>query len=251
MTQKVYVIREGVTDYYKIGRTISSVELRKTSLQTGNKIRLHITKVFECENSKDLEKSLHDYFKNKHILGEWFELCNDDINMLDDIVISLKTPIIKINKIIKTKKYNCECCEYETPRRADYFKHLESIKHKQNLTDLNKKLFTCDDCGKALTSKRVLTRHQTLYCDINKLNFEPTQNKDIEILEIKHQYELKLKEALFDFKLKEALTESKLKEAQLQCEAKIKEVVIDSKDKLIDELKTDKAKLDYNCRKYG
>jgi hypothetical protein len=131
--------------------------------------------------------------------------------------------------------YTCEYCEYETLYNRDYIRHLESIRHKQNLKNISKYMFSCDDCDKKFTSKGNLTRHQTLYCQTNKQNLDNISKnitqKDLEILEIKHQYELKLKEV----------------QLQLQYEAKIKEVVIDSKDKLIDELKTDKAKLEYNA----
>jgi hypothetical protein len=152
--------------------------------------------------------------------------------------------------------YNCECCEYETKRRLDYLKHLESIKHKQNLADTYKQLYKCYDCDKELSSKRILIRHQNLYCPAIKNKTENITQKDLEILEIKYQYELKLKDALYEAKIKEA----QIKEAQLQlqlqlqneikdakCETKIKEVIIDSHKTLIEELKTDKAKLEYNA----
>jgi hypothetical protein len=156
--------------------------------------------------------------------------------------------------------YNCECCEYETNRRNDYFKHLESMKHKQN-SDIYKKLYNCDDCHEKLTSKRDIIHHKTLYCPVIKKKSENTTNekdlddikkRDLEILEIKYQYELKLKEAQYEAKIKEAQYESNLKlkesqlQLQLQCETKIKEVIIDSHKNLIEELKTDKAKLEYN-----
>jgi hypothetical protein len=150
--------------------------------------------------------------------------------------------------------YNCDYCEYETIRRADYLKHLESMKHKHNLIEANKKLFTCDDCNKELTSKRALTLHKTLYChsikqvsdsistniDTSKKDLDISK-KDLEILEIKYQYELKLKEARFEAKIKEVQLQT-----QMEYETKIKEVIIDSHKNLIEELKTDKAKLEYN-----
>jgi hypothetical protein len=244
MSQKVYIIQEGNSNFYKIGQTISSVELRKSALQTGNKIKLYVVKVFECNNSKKLEKSLHEYFKEKHIMGEWFELSVDDINMLDEIVNTVKSinkaKSIKqlTNKLVKKQNnYVCECCEYETKRRLDYLKHLESIKHKNNLTDTTKQIYICDGCDKELTSKSNLTRHQNLYCSSISKKLENITKKDLEILELK--YQLQLKEALYESKLKEAHT-------QLECETKIKEVIIDSHKNLIEELKTDKAKLEYN-----
>jgi hypothetical protein len=141
----------------------------------------------------------------------------------------------------------CEYCDYETKYTRDYMKHLESNRHKNNLLEANKQLYKCDDCDKTMISKYVLTRHKTLYCPILKQNIENITTKDLEILELKHQlqikeYETKLKEA----QIKETQLQCDVKIKDVQCEAKIKEVIIESKDKIIDELKTDKAKLEYN-----
>jgi hypothetical protein len=134
--------------------------------------------------------------------------------------------------------YICECCEFETNRNYDFIRHLESNKHLFNQTmRINKTSYKCDDCLKELTSKSNLTRHQNLYCPAIKQKSENITKKDIEFLEMKHQFELQLKEALF---------ESKLREAQLQAQCEIKEVIIDSHKNLIEELKTDKSKLEYN-----
>jgi len=154
--------------------------------------------------------------------------------------------------------YNCKCCEYETNRRIDYLKHIESIKHKYNMAETNKKLFTCDDCDKELTSKYTLTRHKTLYCPASKQKLENITKKDLEILELKYQLQIKdllhesdiklkeaqLKEAQMQCEIKEAQCEVKVKDAL--CETKIKEVIIDSHKNLIEELKNDKVKLEYN-----
>jgi hypothetical protein len=121
--------------------------------------------------------------------------------------------------------YDCVYCEYKTNRRFDYLKHLESIRHKNNQIEsllLNKKIYKCVDCSKELSSQSHLTRHINLYCPVNKQKSENITKKDLELLELKYQYELKLKDA----QLKEA-------QLQLQCEAKIKEVIIDSKDTII------------------
>jgi hypothetical protein len=134
--------------------------------------------------------------------------------------------------------YTCEYCEFEGRRYYDYLRHIETNKHKYNYETqiINNKIYKCDDCDKELSSQSHLTRHKTQYCHAIKQNSENITKKDLEILEMKYQYELKLKEALFESKLKEA-----------QCETKIKEVIIDSHKNLIEELKTDKAKLESNA----
>jgi hypothetical protein len=149
--------------------------------------------------------------------------------------------------------YSCECCNYNTKYNHDYIRHLESIKHKNNLLQKKKKIFKCDDCDKEMISKYVLTRHKQLYCPIIKQkseniideqNIENITKKDLEILELK--YQLQIKDLLYESKLKESQLHSQCEIKEAKCEAKIKEVIIESKDKIIDELKTDKAKLEYN-----
>jgi hypothetical protein len=137
--------------------------------------------------------------------------------------------------------YTCECCNYDTIRYFDYIRHLETNKHKYNQTLVSdKQLYKCDICHKELSSLNYLTRHKILYCTVSKSGENSVKNneidnitkKDLEILELKYQLQIK------DI-------ESKLKEAQ--CETKIKEVIIDSHKNLIEELKTDKFKLEYNA----
>jgi hypothetical protein len=136
--------------------------------------------------------------------------------------------------------YTCEYCEYETKRNYDYLRHLESNKHLYNenkynqmAKSANKKIYNCDGCSKDLSSLSHLTRHQNLYCPVLTKEIENVKKeKDIEILEIKYQYELKLKDVLYESKLKETQLQM-----QLQCETKLKEVLIDSKDKTIEDLK--------------
>jgi hypothetical protein len=145
--------------------------------------------------------------------------------------------------------YKCECCDYEVKRYCDYQKHLETNKHKYNYTIkvVNKKIYKCDDCDKELSTQSHLKRHINLYCPATKQKSDNITHKDLEILEMKHQFELQLKEALFEYKLKEAQLQSQCEIKEAKCETKIKEVIIDSHKHIIEELKTDKAKLEYNA----
>ena len=65
---------------YKIGSTRGkSVEKRLKQLQTGNSSELFIKDSYETEHPFKLEKMLHNHFKEKNLIGEWFELSESDI----------------------------------------------------------------------------------------------------------------------------------------------------------------------------
>ena len=76
----VYLIGEiGNNGRYKIGSTrAKEVETRLKHLQTGNSSELYIKESFETEHPFKLEKMLHNHFKEKNLIGEWFELSEAD-----------------------------------------------------------------------------------------------------------------------------------------------------------------------------
>jgi len=76
----VYLIGEiGNEGKYKIGSTrAKSIEKRMKQLQTGNSSILYIKDSFETEHPFKLEKMLHNYFGDKALIGEWFELSEAD-----------------------------------------------------------------------------------------------------------------------------------------------------------------------------
>ena len=74
---KVYLLQEGTTDYYKIGYTRGSVNNRVKQLQTGASGEISIVNYFESEHAKKIEKNLHNRFKSSHVNGEWFKLPDD------------------------------------------------------------------------------------------------------------------------------------------------------------------------------
>lgn len=86
---------------YKIGRT-KDVGSRFNNLKCGNPF-IEKLKVIKG----NYEKLLHDKFKDKRRIGEWFELSEDDLSIIDNIVEiqrqiktqvdSLEAPII--NKV--------------------------------------------------------------------------------------------------------------------------------------------------------
>ena len=77
----VYLICDNANTLYKIGITTGSIEKRIKKLQTGNATELFLTDYHYTKHPYMVETMLHNHFKNKNVLNEWFELtCEDVVN---------------------------------------------------------------------------------------------------------------------------------------------------------------------------
>lgn len=75
----VYVMRNGHTNKFKIGRTFGDPNKRRAQLQTGNPDELFLITYWESNDPKKLEDALHERFKVNRIRSfdprsEWFYL---------------------------------------------------------------------------------------------------------------------------------------------------------------------------------
>ena len=77
----VYLIGEINSDNkYKIGSTrAKSINKRLKQLQTGNSNELFIKSFYETDKPFKLETMLHNRFKDNNVIGEWFEMKEDEI----------------------------------------------------------------------------------------------------------------------------------------------------------------------------
>lgn len=75
----VYLIHDCANDLYKIGATKSDVGKRLKKLQTGNATELTLRAHHDTDYPFRVEKMLHNYFKNKNVLNEWFDLSLEDV----------------------------------------------------------------------------------------------------------------------------------------------------------------------------
>jgi hypothetical protein len=78
----VYVIQEGDSNRYKIGKTDNGPVGRLSSLQTGNPTELYLELWIPCEEPELLEKELHVLFESHRLRGEWFELGEKEFEVL-------------------------------------------------------------------------------------------------------------------------------------------------------------------------
>jgi hypothetical protein len=73
-------------DLYKIGKANDNVLSRLNTCQTGCPFQLVISECWEVPNYHALEKRLHSLFKKKHKRGEWFELSEHDLLIINDFM---------------------------------------------------------------------------------------------------------------------------------------------------------------------
>lgn len=69
----------------KIGRT-TRPELRPLQVTGNAPIELEVLIVKEVSGSREVEKSLHFYFKEKRLRGEWYSLDDSDIAFIRDLL---------------------------------------------------------------------------------------------------------------------------------------------------------------------
>jgi hypothetical protein len=83
----VYLIGEINNDNkYKIGSTrAKSINKRLKQLQTGNSNELFIKSFYETDKPFKLETMLHNRFKDNNVIGEWFEMKEDEIKTFTDV----------------------------------------------------------------------------------------------------------------------------------------------------------------------
>ena len=77
----VYLIgEENEENKYKIGSTkCSDVNKRLKQLQTGNSNQLFIKEYYETSKPFKLETMLHNRYKDNNVIGEWFELTENEV----------------------------------------------------------------------------------------------------------------------------------------------------------------------------
>jgi hypothetical protein len=112
----------------------------------------------------------------------------------------------------KTPSFLCNICDFKCCRRAEYKRHIETIKHKM-LTDANKKtpeneiiIFNCI-CGNTYNHKSSFSRHKRTCIQVNtsiETNEPVLEIKETEMYKQMHEQidsktDKELKELVKDF----------------------------------------------------
>jgi len=82
MSSYLYLIR--CNDFFKIG-IAGHIESRLAALQTGNPYELVVESCYQFDNPAPVEQSLHNKFRNKQAMREWFRLEAEDLEQFEQI----------------------------------------------------------------------------------------------------------------------------------------------------------------------
>jgi predicted GIY-YIG superfamily endonuclease len=79
----IYLIRLSENSYYKIGIT-KDINKRIKQLQTGNAEQIFLIESYYSEYANKIESALHNFYKDKNKMNEWFEFTiEDEVNFLE------------------------------------------------------------------------------------------------------------------------------------------------------------------------
>lgn len=92
----IYFIQEGEDGPVKIGYSKENCERRLSSLQTGNPRQLTLAAVRTGAHGMPAkERELHDRFAAHRIRGEWFEPCDEIMEIIERVPKNILRPRLK------------------------------------------------------------------------------------------------------------------------------------------------------------
>ncbi len=96
MENIVYIIYNPLTKLHKIGYTTQFFARRFNLIQSQSGMLLKVRRVYQPKlgNPRGIERQLHEMFDEKRKIGEWFSLCDDDINRID---VNFKNTITRVD----------------------------------------------------------------------------------------------------------------------------------------------------------
>lgn len=98
--KSIYLIRTN-DGRYKIG-TSNNPKKRIYQLQTGNSDRLELIDVYQSENARRIESTLHRYYSYGRMIGEWFLLSiEEESKFIGNCVLLDRT-----FELLEEKKYS-------------------------------------------------------------------------------------------------------------------------------------------------
>lgn len=177
----VYVMVDGHTGYYKIGKGNNPSTRERTLLSQAPLLKL--LQQWKVKNARQYEKVLHFKFAEKHIRGEWFALDNndlDDINVflanggapLSEFQIPQKKQRISLQKeqcfVRFFKQHNCATVVY---KEFLCYSHYREAVMKGLIVDSAFQLLRCDavlPTGRCKTKKQTNSSYCYKHTDIEK-----------------------------------------------------------------------------------
>ena len=100
MIDKIYLIQNTDSGYYKVGFTKRKISDRIKDFSTANPAELRCIYEFKTEHSRKVETAIKNYYKNYKIKGEWFQFDDNVVNNFLNFCQQLE------NNFNCLKKYN-------------------------------------------------------------------------------------------------------------------------------------------------
>lgn len=74
----VYLVHSPTNDVYKIGRA-KRVDGRYGSIARQSPVEVRLIHAFKSSDSKEADKKLHEAYRSKRVIGEWFSLSHQEV----------------------------------------------------------------------------------------------------------------------------------------------------------------------------
>jgi len=110
--QSIYLIRMEGKNLCKIGVS----KTPKTRLRTLNVPGLYIAMSYKVPHAYEIEKALHSYYFSKSVAGEWFDLSDEDIDALPELIRKLAQ-----DNITRTKRSIGSFSNHISKKKAEQF----------------------------------------------------------------------------------------------------------------------------------
>ena len=163
-----FIFMEDDDQKCKIGKSDNPTK-RTSQLQTGNPYELYVYKTLP--GYARLEKMLHNYFKEKKIKREWFNITFEDV---DDIVKQYNEakeenePFSELEENNEDSEENIEEKDNIIGEKELIEEIIEETKVTKRTYQVNKQnLFKCEKCDKTFSDEKYLKRHvnKRIPCD--------------------------------------------------------------------------------------
>ena len=98
---RIYLVKCGDSDYYKIGITGMGGDARLKSMQTNCPYKLEVVHEVYSKDPYEVEWRIHEKFQDHQVRGEWYEFCSLEVEHVKSIMDGMSSEMRKSNYVRK------------------------------------------------------------------------------------------------------------------------------------------------------
>lgn len=170
----VYFVKNGYNNFVKIGKTLN-LQSRLNSFSTSFSDGVFLVGYIYCENYSEIEKKIHEDFKNKRKTGEWFDIL--DVEIIYDNFYLKNAFFSKESSVIDGESFNLKNTNIVFGVKDfydDFYKYCNKEINKNikyDKTIFYNKVLTLNKVYYNLSKKRVNLVLKK-WCNTNGYNYE-------------------------------------------------------------------------------